>query len=183
MSSVFSGGNVSGIESALTGLVPQFSGYASQAAGLEPLFLGQGQNDIYPTALDQYQAGATGQLTPSEQASVEQTKKEMDLGTRNTYGNLGLGGSTMESQDLGSNDLRSLAQQHGFNVSDETLGLSGLDTALKFEGEGLNALTGAGNILSGATGALGSAGQLAAGQQAAQTQILGSLGSALGGKF
>jgi hypothetical protein len=107
----------------------------------------------------------------------------MDLGTRGTYSHLGLGGSTMETQDLNANDLSSLAQTRQFNVQDETLGLSGLAQALGYESGGVNALGTAGNILSGATGALNSAGTLAAGQQAAQMQALGGIGSALGSKL
>lgn len=175
-----SGGDVSGIESALTSLVPQFSDYASQAAALSPGFEAQG-TQIYGPAADQYVAGAAGQITPAQQAAVNQTKQQQDLQTAGTYGKLGLGGSTMETQDLNANAAKSLAQTQGFSSLDETLGLSGLSAAEQYYGLGLNALTGAGNILSGATGALNSAGNLATTEQQTQLGLLGSLGSALGG--
>lgn len=176
-----SGSDVSGIESSLESLVPQFSDYASQAAALSPIFENQGQNDIYPTALSQFQAGAAGKVTPAQQAAIDQTKQQELLQNASTYGNLGLGGSTMQTQDANAIAQKSLAQSQGFSSLDETLGLSGLTSALNFENLGLSALTGAGSILGGATGALNSAGNLASAEQQTQLGLLGSLGSALGG--
>lgn len=180
MTSAASGSDVSGIESALTSLVPQFSDYASQAAALSPGFGAQGTS-IYGPAADQYVTGAAGQITPAQQAAVNQTLQQQDLQTAGTYGNLGIGGSTMETQDLNANKAKSLAQTQGFSSLDETLGLSGLDEAAKYYGLELGSLTGAGQILGGATQALGSAGNLAATEQQTQLGLLGSLGSALGG--
>lgn len=176
-----SGGDVSGIESSLESLVPQFSALSSQAAALSPIFEQQGQQDIYPTALNQYQTGATGQITPNQQAAVNQTLQQQQLQNASTYANLGLGGSTMQTQDANANAAKSLAQTQGFSTLDETLGLSGLTQAGNFEQLGLSALTGAGQILGGATGALQNAGSLATTEQATQLGLLGSLGSAIGG--
>lgn len=231
-----SGSDVSGIENQLAALTPIFEGYASQAAalapgfenlstsaqGLEPNFLNlaslfgtqasdlQGQGgQIFGPSFSQFQAGAQGQITPAQQAAVNQSLQQQNLQTAGTYGNLGLGGSTMETQDTNANAAKLLAQTQGFANLDEITGLGGLQQALGYYGGGLNALTGenqantgalstltgagsllggatnafgtAGSILSGATGALNNAGSLAAGEQATQLGLLGSLGSALGG--
>jgi|SRR5215472_856738 len=195
MTSVFSGADVSGIESQIEGLIPTFLQYASDAAGLAPIFGGisstqEGEGGaIYPTAFSQYEAGATGQITPAQQAAVAQTKANMDTSTKNTYGNLGLGGSTMQTQDLNANDLSGLAQTEEFSNLDETLGLSGLDQTNKFQSSGASSLGGAttaygtaGNILGAGANALSGVGTLAAGQQATQLGLLGNIGSAIGGK-
>jgi len=181
--------NLSGIESILTSLVPQFEDLSSQAAALAPIIFGQGQNDIYPSAIDQYVAGAHGEITPAQQAAVDETKQQMDLSTTGTYANLGLGDSTMKTQDLNANKQRSLAQTEGFAFQDESAGLDALKTALGFEQGGVGALGTAGQILSGATGALsgagnvaGSIGNLASNQQQQQLSALSSLGSSIGGK-
>lgn len=175
-----SGGDVSGIESALTSLVPQFSDYASQAAALSPGFEAQG-TQIYGPSADQFVTGAAGQITPAQQAAVNQTLQQQNLQTAGTYGNLGLGGSTMQTQDTNANAAKSLAQTQGFSTLDESLGLQGLQEAGNYYGLGLNALTGAGQILGGATGALNSAGNLASAEQQTQLGLLGGLGSAIGG--
>ena len=176
-----SGSDVSGIESTLESLVPQFSDYASQAAALSPGFEQQGQ-DIYGIAFPQFQAGAAGQITPAQQAAVNQTLQQQQLQNANTYAKFGLGGSTMQTQDSNANIAKSLAQTQGFSTLDEALGLQGLyQGALPYENAGLTSLLDAGNILSGATGALNNAGNLATSEQATQLGLLGSLGSALGG--
>lgn len=189
-----SGSDVSGITSTLESLVPQFSQYASQASALEPNFLdlasteGTDAGNIYGPAFSQYTAGAGGTITPAQQAAVDQTLKQQNLQTAGTYGNLGLGGSTMQTQDTNANAAKSLAQTQAFSTLDETLGLSGLDAALKYYTGDLSALTGAlgtqtgaGQILSGATGALSNAGNIATTEQQTQLGLLGSLGSAIGG--
>lgn len=180
MTSAASGSDVSGIESALQSLVPQFSDYASQAAALSPGFETQGTQIFGPSA-DQFVTGAAGMITPAQQAAVNQTLKQQNLQTAGTYGNLGLGGSTMQTQDTNANAAKSLAQTQGFSSLDETLGLQGLQEAGNYYGLGLSALTGAGQILGGATGALNSAGNLATSEQQTQLGLLGGLGSALGG--
>jgi hypothetical protein len=183
MTSAFSGGDVAGVESQIEGLIPTFQQYASDAAGMGDTLFGQGATDIYPTSLAQFQAGAAGQVTPAQQAAIDQTAKEMDLQTTGTYGNLGLGNSTMEAQDLDANKQKSLAQTVGFSSLDEELGLSGLKTAQGFESGGVTAEGTAGSILGQGASALAGVGNLAAGQEALQMQTLGSIGSALGGKL
>lgn len=189
-----SGSDVSGIENQLAALTPQFESLSNQAAALEPNFLQeQGTfnlegSQIYDPSISQFQAGAAGQITPAQQAAVNQTLQQQQLQNAGTYGNLGLGGSTMQTQDSNANLAKSLAQTQAFSTLDEGLGLSGLQQSLGYQNAGLGALggalgtlTGAGQILGGATGALQQAGSLAAGEQATQLGLLGGLGSALGG--
>ena len=120
-------------------------------------------------------------MTPDQQAAIDQTASQMDLSTKGTYSNLGLGGSTMETQDTNANKQKSLAQTASFANLDEMAGLQGLQEALGYQGEGLTSLLDAGQILSGATGALTGAGGLGATEQQTQLGLLGSLGSSLGG--
>ena len=189
-----SGGDVTGIENQLAALTPQFESLSNQAAALEPNFLqeqgtfNQEGQQIYDPSLAQFQAGAAGQITPAQQAAVNQTLQQQQLQNASTYGNLGLGGSTMQTQDSNANLAKSLAQTQAFSTLDEGLGLSGLQQSLGYQNAGLGALGGAlgafgtaGQILGGATGALQQAGSLAAGEQATQLGLLGGLGSALGG--
>ena len=191
---LFGGGDVSGVESELGGVASAAENYAGQAAAMQPDFLnlastvGSETPQIYGPAISQYQAGAAGQVTPGQQTDIDQTLQQMNLATSGTYANLGLGGSTMENQDVNANQQKSLAQKQQFASMDETLGLSGLGMANTYTTQELNdlagalsTLTGAGNILGSASGALNSAGNLAAGQQATQLSLLGSLGKALGG--
>jgi len=183
MTSIFSGADVSGIESQIEALIPSFQQYAGQSDVLGGIEQNQGTQDIYPTALSQFQAGASGQLTPAQQAAVAQTKSEMDTQTRGTYGNLGLGGSTMQTQDLNANDLSSLAQTTGFSALDEELGLKGLSQALGYEGAANTSYGTAASSLGSGANALAGVGNLAAGQQATQLGLLGNIGSAIGGKL
>lgn len=189
-----SGGDVTGIENQLAALTPQFESLSNQAAALEPNFLqeqgtfNQEGQDIYAPSLSQFQAGAAGQITPAQQAAVNQTLQQQQLQNASTYGNLGLGGSTMQTQDSNANLAKSLAQTQAFSTLDEGLGLSGLQQSLGYQNAGLGALGGAlgafgtaGQILGGATGALQQAGSLAAGEQQTQLGLLSGLGSALGG--
>ena len=191
---LFGGGDVSGVESQLGGVASAAENYAGQAASLEPDFLNIASTvggeipSIYGPAISQYQAGAAGQVTPGQQTDIDQTLQQMNLATSGTSANLGLGGSTMENQDVNANQQKSLAQKQQFASMDEQLGLSGLGMANTYTTQELNdlagalsTLTGAGNILGSASGALNSAGNLAAGQQATQLSLLGSLGKALGG--
>lgn len=154
-----------GITSGLSG-----SGVSSDISGLQNLggTLPGEAGQIFGPAYNQFQAGASGQLTPSQQAAVTQTLNQMNLGTAGTYGNLGLGGSTMQQQDVNANQLASLAQQQAFEAQSETLGLQGLQEALGYYGGGISALGGAGQL----------------GQQQNQQTLgaLASAASALGGK-
>lgn len=140
---------------------------------------------IYDTALNQYQTGVAGQLTPAQQALVTQNLGTENVGTQSTYGNLGLGGSTMEGQDLASNVLRSTAEQANIDAQNESLGLSGLQTANQYYQTGNTAYGNAGQALSGASSSQYNAGQLADANLTALNNAISSLGnkssSGLGG--
>ena len=193
-SGLFGGGNASGAESDLAGISSAAEGYASQAAALAPQFEGASSNiateagQIYGPAIDQYTAGASGQVTPDQQTDIDQTLQQMNLATSGTYANLGLGDSTMKTQDINANTQKSLAQKQQFASLDEQLGLSGLSTANQYNTTSLQALvdalssyTGAGNILGVASGASSAEGNIANAQTQQQLNLLTSLGKALGG--
>lgn len=60
-------------------------------------------------------SGAFGDLSnigldPTEQALVDFLGGQQDVRTEDIYSRLGLGGSTMEAQDLGANELQRLAE-------------------------------------------------------------------------
>lgn len=174
-----------GISTDLLGLAGQ------QEANAQPLITG-GQS--------QYEAGLTGQLTPAQQALTANTLNQMNVGTASNFANLGLGGSTMEQQDLNANQLASLAQTEGILNQDETLGMTaqqlgeqimaGAGTSF---GQAGNMLTGEANLfetqnqtylqqLQNAKSALGSvAGQAAGGGQGSSG--IGGIGTALGSLF
>jgi hypothetical protein len=63
-----------------------------------------------PTAASSFGDLSSIGLTPDEQALVEFLGGQQDTRTRDIYSRLGLGGSTMEAQDLGSNELQRLAE-------------------------------------------------------------------------
>lgn len=189
-----------GLQNTLTGAgntPQQLQGLSSQEAALAPQMtqlvpavtqLAQTQGlygtDVLGTAYNQYLAGASGQLTPAQQAMVTQQLGQANVGTQSTYGNLGLGGSTMEGQDLNANSLASLAEQANLEAQSETLGLQGLNqgNALLSGAEGGygtagNLLTGAGNLLGGAAGTTANAGKIAESQQQSFLSALTSLGN------
>ena len=191
---LFGGGPVSGAESDLSGITSAAEGYASQAAQLEPDFLNIASTvggeipSIYGPAISQYQAGASGQVTPDQQTDIDQTLQQMNLATSGTYANLGLGDSTMKTQDINANTQKSLAQKQQFASMDEQLGLSGLGMANTYTTQELNdlagalsTLTGAGNILGVGSGAASAQGNIANAQAQQQQNLLTSLGKALGG--
>ena len=107
--------------------------YTGQLASLGGLQTGLG-TAVSGVGLGQLLAGASGQLTPADQALVKSTLDQMNLGTSSRYANLGLGGSTMESQDLGSNQLRSEAESAELAALEERLGLQALQGGESFLG-------------------------------------------------
>lgn len=131
---------------------------------------------------DQYLAGLTGQMTPAQQALVSENLNQMNLGTAGTYANLGLGDSTMATQDQNYNSLTSLAQQVAIDQMNEQMGLTAAGVGQGYFGQAVQALGGAGteynqgyqtmksgltnllggqggsNLLSGLTGNTGAAG-------------------------
>ena len=136
------GGGKGGSSGSSSGSTDQIAGELQNLAGLET---GTGMNIMGP-GYQQYAAGATGQLTPAQQALVTQALGNMNLGTQANYANLGLGGSTMEQQDLNANRLSSLAQQAGLETQSEQLGLQALGEGLSFLNAGSGNLGGAGSI-------------------------------------
>jgi hypothetical protein len=173
--SLFGGADISG------GL-DQLGGYENDLTGLGSTLQGYG-NQTLGTAENQYQTGASGQLTPGWQALSQNELTQANLGTTAQYGNLGLGSSTMKQQDLGANQLQNLAEQGNLAALEEQLGLQGLQT-------GSNMLTGAGSMYSGAAGiaqnsisdSLASAAQSKSGLSSGISGAAG-LGGLLGGIF
>ena len=137
---------------------------------------GQGQN-IYDPAYQQYLSGMQGQLTPGQQAMVTENLGTENVGTQSLYGNLGLGGSTMEGQDLASNVLKSTAEQANIANQNEQLGLSGLQTADQYYSTANQSYANAGNALSGASSSLYNAGQLTDANLKALNSAISSLGN------
>ena len=152
-------GDVAGLAPSLTSMAGTEQGYAGTEAGYGAPTLATGYNE--------YQAGATGQLTPSMAALASQALKEANIGTTGTYSNLGLGDSTMEGQDLASNQVQNLAEQGNLESLEQQLGLSGITAGQAgITGAG-NLTTQAGNLVQGAAtdystagGLVGNAGQL-----------------------
>lgn len=184
---LFGGSNID--TSGLTSLAGDMTGLAGQQASLAGPLADYGLQTL-PTAENQFQQGAAGQLTPGWQALSQNQLQQANLGTTAQYGNLGLGDSTMKQQDIGANTINNLAEQGNLAALTEQLGIQGLST-----GSGM--VTGAGNLLSGAAGTLSGAGSLTQSALADQLtqatqgknsltsglQAAGGIGSALGGIF
>ena len=168
MSGIFSGGSGGGSSSASAN-----AGYLDTLAQGD-VNLGNleisAASPIYSTALGQYESGAAGQLTAPQQALVQQNLGTEQTGTMGTYGALGLGGSTMEGQDLANNVLKSTAEQANIANQNESLGLSGLSAAQQY-------YTGAGNDYTGASSALSSSGGLSQGVTNSLNSAISSLGN------
>lgn len=62
-------------------------------------------------------------LSPVEQSLVDFFGGQQDVRTRDIYSRLGLGGSTMEAQDLGGNELARLAKSAELIKGDQNLAL------------------------------------------------------------
>lgn len=168
--SLFSGGG--GSRSSGTSSSGSIGGLA-QNAFLQEQLAGQLDtqgNQIFGPAFGQYNAGINDVLTPSQQSLVDQNLGTMDTATRGTYGDLGLGGSTMEGQDVNANALRSMAEKANLSFLNEDLGLKGLQEALGYFG-------GSESALGGSSASLGSAGQLQNEQQRLLNQSIASLGN------
>lgn len=139
----------------------------------------QGQS-IYSPAYSQYVSGVTGQLTPAQQALVTQNLGTQNAATASTYGNLGLGGSTMETQGMDSNQLQSEAETANLLAQSETLGLSGLSEARNYDTTAQSYYSGANTGLSGAASSAYEAGLLSDSNLSALNSAIGSLGSKSG---
>lgn len=183
MTSLFGGGGSNSSASEISGLTGNSQYQQQLASNVEnqgnQVFGEAGQ--IYSPAYSQYVQGLTGQLSPSQQALVTENLGTMDTGTSATYGNMGLGGSTMEGQDLASNSLKSMAEQSNINFQNEAEGLSGLQTADQYYGTANSYNSTAANALSGVSNSLSSAGQLANSNNAQLNSAINSLGNKTSG--
>lgn len=121
------------------------SNIASSLQSLANTEIGTG-SQINQTAMEQYQAGASGQLTPAQSAMATNALNQANLGTQGAYSNLGLGNSTMESQDIAGNQLQNLAEQANLEAQSEELGLQGLGMGLNYYNAGGSSLEGAANV-------------------------------------
>lgn len=158
------------------------SALANDLLGISNYETGVGSN-VTGTALDQFTAGATGQLTPAQMALSNTELTSSDLNTAGTYANLGLAGSTMESQDVASNNLRNEAEQANLEAQSEQLGLEGLGTGLQYTQAGAGNIGGAANITQAQINAILAAlggGQSAGGGIPGLTNPLGG-GTGIGG--
>lgn len=63
-------------------------------------------------------------LSPEQEALVAFLGGQQDERTRDIYARLGLSGSTMMAQDLGSNELQRLAQSAGLITQNQQLGIT-----------------------------------------------------------
>jgi hypothetical protein len=122
---------------------------------------------LLKAGMDEFMAGASGRLTPAMQALSDQEIQQANTNTRSMFGNLGIGPSTMMTQDLNTNLLGNEAMTAGLENEEQTAGLSALAQALGFEQTGTGAY-GAGNQ---------AALQLAQQQGQAKAGILGSAGT------
>jgi hypothetical protein len=88
----------------------------------------------------QYEAGEAGQLTPAQQALTNFTANQNNLATNSTYANLGIPGSSMNTEDLNANNLASLTQQEEIDFQNEQMGLTalGVGSGMLNQAGGLN---------------------------------------------
>jgi hypothetical protein len=149
--------NLTGISSEQQALAPPVENLAANTASLSPAVAGYG-NQTLGTAENQYQTGAAGQLTPGWNALAQNQLTQANLGTTAQYGNLGLGDSTMKTQDINANTLQNLAEKGNLAALEEQLGIQGLSTGTSMVGEAANINTQAGGLYGTASSILGGAG-------------------------
>jgi len=163
-----SGGGSSGLSS--TGEISGLNQLAQQSNTQGNQLYDFGYGMMTGPAYNQWLAGATGQLTPSQQAMVDENLGQMNLGTEGTYGNLGSPGSTMETQDTNANRLRSMAEEANLEAQSEQLGAQGIQV-------GNQVVNQAGNYFGRAGTDLYQAGGLANEQQRILNAAISSLGN------
>jgi len=168
---LFSGGSSgAGNTSNNASSVSALQGVAGQQQLLSGQLAGQG-GSIYGPAFNQNTAGASDQLLPAQQSLVTENLGTMNTNTAGLYGDLGLGGSTMEGQDTSANALRSMSERANLDFQNQQMGLQGLQEALGYYGA-------AGQNLGGA----GATNQAAGGLQDFNTAQLNSAINSLGNK-
>lgn len=152
-----------GLSENIAGLAPDFQNMATGIADVGTAVGQIGGQDIVtggsiePAAMAEFQAGAAGQLTPAQQALSTEALNQANLGTRGTYAGLGLGDSTMMSEDLGGNLLSNEAMKAGLEAQSQQLGLQGLQESLGFTTAGTGAMEQAGALTGEAANVLGGA--------------------------
>ena len=135
-------GGTSTLQNALGQVSQPLSQYTTPMAGLAGNYgniassqYGTGQS-LIGTGLNQYQMGAQGQLTPGMQQIVNNAQQQGDVLTNAGYARMGLGGSTMNEQDLGNVANQAAQLQANLANQEQSLGLQ----ASQY---GLGALSGA----------------------------------------
>ena len=163
----------------MSGIAQLFGGLSPAGGSVPSTISPTSVLSAFPQALSLSDIFGIG-LTGPEQSLVDFLGGEQDVRTRDIYSRLGLGGSTMEAQDLGGNELSRLAESANLINQNQ-------QTALATE-------TAASNIGAQATSALlGAQGQSISAQNQAFNQGqanlrnitggLGSLASAAGNLF
>jgi len=107
------------------------SGIAQLVGGLNP------SGGSVPSTLDINSLLNIG-LSPSQTALVSFLGGEQDERTRDIYARLGLGGSTMLAQDLGSNELQRLAESAQLQGQNQQLALSAQGQQLQAQNQAFN---------------------------------------------
>ena len=126
------------------------SGIAQLFGGLNPA------GGSVPPTLDLNQLFSIG-LTGPETALVDFLGGQQDVRTRDIYSRLGLGGSTMEAQDLGGNELARLAESANLINQNQQTALQGQAAQLAAQSQAFN--QGQANLrnITGGLGSLASA--------------------------
>lgn len=172
-----SGSGSSPSQSTPTDLTPLAAGLESIAGGLTNI-AGEQTTAAQPFlagGTSQYQAGLTDTLTPSQQALSDFELGQANTRTASTFADLGLGGSTMATQDMNANDLANLALKSDISMQNERMGLAAAQLGDQFLGGGGTSLAQAGNQLTGAGTILGQQGATNQASKSALNSMLGSL--------
>lgn len=94
----------------MSGLVQSIAGITGLTSSNIPTITNPFQPVPLPTASGAFGDLSSIGLTPDEIALTDFLGGQQDTRTRDIYSRLGLGGSTMEAQDLGGNELARLAE-------------------------------------------------------------------------
>jgi len=95
-------------------------------------------------------------LTPEQQALADFTLGEQTTRTKDIYSRLGLGGSTMEAQDLGGNQLANMAETAGIENQNAQLQLQQEQLQLASQAQANQQSAAKGSATGSAIGGLGS---------------------------
>lgn len=136
-SSMFGGGSSSSSSS------PTGNPFTGELGNLAATETGYGA-DFSSGGLDQYEEGVSGTLTPAQRALTGENLTEADLATNAGYGNLGLGMSTMNTQDQNFNALSSLSQQEAIDFQNEQAGMNAAQVGQGYFGQAGSELGSAG---------------------------------------